>query len=141
MADREKVISEFSECVRRGGWTHCGNCEYKNAHGLLTCEPLAEEILALLKEQEDPCWISVKDKLPPRNANVLWWCVLRDRYMGHVRIGFFEGVTNHDIPEVSCCGPNCIPLYWMPMPNAPTEATIDASGNWFCANGERQEGR
>lgn len=52
MPDREKVISEFSECVQRGGWIHCGNCEYKNANSLLTCEPLAKEILALLKEQE-----------------------------------------------------------------------------------------
>lgn len=64
-------------------------------------------------------WISVKDRLPARNANVLWWCELRDRNMGHVRIGFYEGVTNHGIPEVSCCGPNCIPMYWMPMPTAP----------------------
>ena len=52
MSDRKKVISEFSECVQRGGWMHCGDCEYKNEKVFLTCKPLAKEILALLKEQE-----------------------------------------------------------------------------------------
>ena len=61
MPDREKVINEFSECVQREGWTHCGNCEYKNTNVLLTCKPLAKEILTMLKKQEAE-WLEVDDK-------------------------------------------------------------------------------
>lgn len=68
-------------------------------------------------------WVSVKDRLPAKNANVLWWCELHERHMGHVRIGFYQGITNHDIPDVSCCGPNCVPMYWRPLPEPPEEVS------------------
>ena len=139
MPDREKTIKAIETHISTDDFVGCDDCTYENDGWCMT--RVLSDALALLKKQEDSCWINVKDKLPPRNTNVLWWCVLRDRCMGHVRIGFYEGVTNHDIPEVSCCAPNCIPLYWMPMPNAPTEAAIHASGNYCCTDEERKEGR
>ena len=66
-------------------------------------------------------WTSVKDRLPAKNKPVLWFVTLKDRGMGHIRLGTFEGTVNHEIPEVSCCGPNAIPLYWMPLPEPPKE--------------------
>ena len=64
-------------------------------------------------------WHRVEEELPKPNRNVLWWCEIRG--MGHIRIGQYEGATNHGIPEVSCCGPACKPLYWMPLPEPPKE--------------------
>ena len=64
-------------------------------------------------------WHRVEERLPKPNRNVLWWCEIRG--MGHIRIGQYEGATNHGIPEVSCCGPACKPLYWMPLPEPPKE--------------------
>jgi hypothetical protein len=69
-------------------------------------------------------WRRVEDELPKPNRNVLWWCEIRG--MGHIRMGQYEGATNHGTPEVSCCGPACKPLYWMPLPEPPKE---DADGN------------
>ena len=52
MPDREKVIELFSSCISKGGWNNCTNCEHGKAQAVLTCKPLAEDVLKVLKEQE-----------------------------------------------------------------------------------------
>lgn len=49
--DREKVIELFSSCISKGGWNNCTNCEHGKAQAVLTCKPLAENVLKVLKEQ------------------------------------------------------------------------------------------
>lgn len=51
MANREKVIELFSSCISKGGWNNCTNCEHGKAQAVLTCKPLAEDVLKVLKEQ------------------------------------------------------------------------------------------
>lgn len=68
-------------------------------------------------------WISVKERLPKKNTPVLWYVVLKDRGMGHCRLGTFDGAINHEVPSVSCCGPNAIPKFWIPLPEPPKEET------------------
>lgn len=50
--DREKVIELFSSCISKGGWNNCTNCEHGKAQAVLTCKPLAEDVLKVLKEQD-----------------------------------------------------------------------------------------
>jgi hypothetical protein len=83
-------------------------------------ELLLKDALSLLKAQ-DAGWISVKDRLPEKNTPILWYVVLKDRGMGHCRLGTFDGAVNHEVPSVSCCGPNAIPKFWMPLPEPPKE--------------------
>ena len=49
--DREKVIELFSSCISKGGWNNCTNCEHGKEQAVLTCKPLAENVLKVLKEQ------------------------------------------------------------------------------------------
>ena len=52
MPNREKVIELFSSCISKGGWNNCTNCEHGKAQAVLTCKPLAEDVLKLLTEQD-----------------------------------------------------------------------------------------
>jgi len=75
-------------------------------------------------------WISVKDRLPEIDTNVLWCAkyeperVNAIRLSDHkwdIRVSAFTGCTNHGIPDVESYGAACIPLYWMPLPELPEE--------------------
>lgn len=87
-------------------------------------DAVRDDFIELAKDNNAPGkngWISVKDRLPEKNTPILWYVVLKDRGMGHCRLGTFEGTVNHEIPEVSCCGPNAIPKFWMQLPEPPKE--------------------
>ena len=75
-------------------------------------------------------WISVKDRLPEPDTNVLWCAkyeperVNAIRYCDRkwdIRITAFTGCINKGIPDVESYGDACVPLYWMPMPEPPKE--------------------
>ena len=52
--DRENVINDFESCIKIGGWNHCKSCEHSESSDLrLVCKQMAEEVLALLKEQTE----------------------------------------------------------------------------------------
>ena len=79
-------------------------------------------------------WISVKDRLPELDTNVLWCAkyeperVNAIRYSNRkwdIRISAFTGCINHGIPCVESYGDACVPLYWMPIPKGPKEVIED----------------
>lgn len=89
MADRGKVIELFSSCISKGGWNNCTNCEHGKAQAVLTCKPLAEDVLKVLKEQpqivrcKDCKWFHcgncVSNILYEMEVNEDWFCAYGEK--------------------------------------------------------------
>lgn len=128
MADREKVMKGLECCAH--GVARCSICPYdprNNALPLDCMTDLAKDTLELLKAQE-PCWISVKDKLPEAEVTVLAVKQLKDgrREICLARcipeFTFYDYRTDREVTEPRwVCGGNNNILFWMPLPDMPKE--------------------
>ena len=111
MADREKVIKGL-ECCRRG---FCFACPYNDgideSNGCK--QTWANDALELLKAQE-PVWISVKDKMPGNNKDIIIygeWTGLSGTKYREIYLSEMDDFINQ----------GNTPIAWMPLPEPPKE--------------------
>ena len=133
MPDREKVISGLQRC-RLMNKLNCDKCPYDyngrgNGKSECTAE-LADDVLTLLKEQDncENCAIAIEDRQPVVRCKD---CKHRPREIPFTT-SWGETQTYLEFPNDSkcpCWNPSEEYYSWNP------------DDDWFCADGERKEGR
>jgi len=131
MADREKVIKGL-ECCRRG---FCFSCPYNDGvdENVECKQRWADDALSLLKAQE-PGWISVKDRLPELNKEVMVYAVGKiEGFTGRHAYALCDRFVQHVFPSSPGHERWSTPweyfhtdyeiTHWMPLPEPPKEET------------------
>ena len=119
MPDREKVIRGLACCLKTIDNKPCPE-KYpyldKCLEGIESIfKPLMSDGFAMLKAPE-PGWISVKDRMPEENQDVLIYGYWRGR-SGTVYKELHIACIKEFIREEN------VPIAWMPLPEPPKEGT------------------
>ncbi len=119
MPDLEKVLKGLECAIGIRGRKDCDNCPYDYDFNCLGCDIVMRDALALLKEQE-PGWISAKDRPPEDGEDVLAYCTDGEESR-IVPVNYANGVW-YD------CVFNTVMIFktithWMPLPEPPKEVS------------------
>lgn len=128
MPDREMVLTWLEICGKSRDCSGC--CPYGDGAGedkMSRCrEDLMADAFTLLKEQE-PAWISVKDKLPKSIANRVVVHLEHKDYVGYIGFGHYEKYRGEELwYDLENNAPftkrGYTVTHWMPLPEPPKES-------------------
>ena len=127
MTKLEKVINGLACCTKVivAYEARCTDCPYYDGNSKHCIEQTQQDALELLRERQ---WISVKDRLPENEKDVL---LIKQLKSGQRNIGIgycipdyefknYATGESHRAPYWVCSGNNNV-VYWMPLPEMPED--------------------
>ena len=137
MPDREKVIKGLNSCARTDG-KYCGHCPYTNEGDCVAI--MSRDVLALLKEQQHKIWElnEINEYLDDVKKDQEHQIdVLKEQFDKGILVRCKDCKHGSLYCTEDVCGETLIEC------NRPDVGdVIEIHGwKWFCADGERKEGR